>query len=48
MKVLVTGCNGQVGHCLVEQLQGKAEILAVDAQELDITQQQAVNDVVNK
>lgn len=48
MKVLVTGCNGQVGHCLVEQLQGKAEVLAVDAQELDITQQQAVNDVVNK
>lgn len=48
MKVLITGCNGQVGHCLVEQLQGKAEVLAVDAQELDITQQQAVNDVVNK
>ncbi|ASJ97330.1 dTDP-4-dehydrorhamnose reductase [Shewanella marisflavi] len=48
MKVLVTGCNGQVGHFLVEQLQDKAEVLAVDAQELDITQQQAVNDVVNK
>ncbi len=47
MKVLVTGCNGQVGHCLVEQLQGKAEVLAVDAQELDITQQQAVVDTVN-
>ncbi|QDF75868.1 MULTISPECIES: dTDP-4-dehydrorhamnose reductase [Shewanella] len=47
MKVLVTGCNGQVGHCLVEQLQGKAEVLAVDSQELDITQQQMVNDIVN-
>ncbi|MCG9756940.1 dTDP-4-dehydrorhamnose reductase [Shewanella insulae] len=47
MKVLVTGCKGQVGHCLVEQLQGKAEVLAVDAKELDITHEQAVIDTVN-
>lgn len=47
MKVLITGCNGQVGHCLVEQLQGKADVLALDAQELDITQEQVVFDTVN-
>lgn len=42
MKVMITGCNGQVGSCLVEKLTGKAELLAVDYQQLDITQQQAV------
>ena len=32
MKVLITGCNGQVGSCLVNLLQNKAsvEICAVD------------------
>ncbi|QYJ88709.1 dTDP-4-dehydrorhamnose reductase [Shewanella halotolerans] len=47
MKVLVTGSNGQVGHCLVEQLQGNAEVLALGAQELDITKEQDVFDTVN-
>lgn len=42
MKVLITGCNGQVGHCLVSQLHDKAEILAVDKEQLDITDQVAV------
>ncbi|MGG7444972.1 dTDP-4-dehydrorhamnose reductase [Kosakonia oryzendophytica] len=37
MRVLVIGCNGQVGSCLVAQLTGKAEILAVDRNQLDIT-----------
>ncbi len=37
MKVLITGCNGQVGHCLVKQLENKAEILALDVDKLDIT-----------
>lgn len=46
IKVLVTGCNGQVGSCLVKQLQGKAEVLAVDRQQLDITQQQKVINAV--
>lgn len=41
-KILVTGCNGQVGHCLVQQLTGKVELLAVDRNELDITDKQAV------
>lgn len=48
MRVLVTGCYGQVGHCLVEQLAGKAELLAVDRDELDITDEIAVNEVVGK
>lgn len=42
MKVLITGCNGQVGQCLVTQLEGKAEVLAMDRQQLDITEQAAV------
>lgn len=42
MRVMITGCNGQVGSCLVEKLTGKVELLAVDYQQLDITQQQAV------
>lgn len=45
-KFLITGANGQVGHCLTEQLTGKAEILAVDRDELDITDQSAVNKIV--
>ncbi|NGZ15529.1 dTDP-4-dehydrorhamnose reductase [Vibrio aestuarianus] len=47
MKVLITGCNGQVGHCLVKQLQGKAEVLTVDKEQLDITDQAAVVSVVS-
>lgn len=42
MKVLITGCNGQVGHSLVKQLEGKADVLAVDKEQLDITDQAAV------
>ncbi|KJG13753.1 dTDP-4-dehydrorhamnose reductase [Photobacterium iliopiscarium] len=49
MKVLITGCNGQVGSCLVNLLQNKAsvEICAVDRAELDITQQDAVSHYVS-
>lgn len=42
MKVLITGCNGQVGHCLVKQLENKAEILALDVDKLDITNKEQV------
>ncbi|KJF97827.1 dTDP-4-dehydrorhamnose reductase [Photobacterium leiognathi] len=44
MKVLITGSNGQVGSCLVKQLQScpNTEILAVDRNELDITSQSDV------
>ena len=45
-KFLITGAKGQVGHCLTEQLTGKAEILAVDRDELDITDKDAVFNVV--
>ncbi|WP_373778043.1 dTDP-4-dehydrorhamnose reductase [Glaesserella sp.] len=41
-KFLITGAKGQVGHCLVKQLEGKAELLALDRDELDITDKAAV------
>lgn len=46
MKVLITGCNGQVGHCLVKQLENKAEILALDVDKLDITNKDQVFNTV--
>lgn len=45
-KFLITGAKGQVGHCLTTQLTGKAEILAVDRDELDITDRDAVFNIV--
>lgn len=44
MRVLVTGCNGQVGHCLVNELKDNntVELLAVDRAELDITDRDIV------
>ncbi|WP_412486447.1 dTDP-4-dehydrorhamnose reductase [Shewanella chilikensis] len=42
MKVLITGCNGQVGHCLTERLIKQAEVLALDYEGLDITDRDAV------
>ncbi|MGR5488044.1 dTDP-4-dehydrorhamnose reductase [Vibrio alfacsensis] len=48
MRVLVTGCNGQVGHCLVKQLTGRVELLAVDRAELDITNQSEVEALVSE
>ncbi|MBY7919497.1 dTDP-4-dehydrorhamnose reductase [Vibrio fluvialis] len=48
MRVLITGCNGQVGHSLTERLKNKANILALDYQGLDITNREAVlNTVAN-
>ena len=49
MRVLITGCNGQVGHCLTEILSNTENIsslLAVDREELDITDKKAVSDKV--
>ncbi|WP_045500141.1 dTDP-4-dehydrorhamnose reductase [Vibrio hyugaensis] len=48
MRVLVTGCNGQVGYFLTKILTYKenVELLAVDREELDITNQEAVNKTV--
>ncbi|PMO99168.1 dTDP-4-dehydrorhamnose reductase [Vibrio breoganii] len=48
MRVLVIGCNGQVGHCLVQQLTGRVELLAVDRAELDITNQSEVAALVSE
>ncbi|MGR5078509.1 dTDP-4-dehydrorhamnose reductase [Photobacterium swingsii] len=48
MRVLITGCHGQVGYCLTEQL-AKGEnttVLALDKEHLDITNQEAVETTV--
>ncbi|WP_279132477.1 dTDP-4-dehydrorhamnose reductase [Photobacterium phosphoreum] len=49
VKVLIIGSNGQVGSCLVKQLQSCPEIefLAVDRNKLDITSEQDVIKTVN-
>ncbi|MCL1037488.1 dTDP-4-dehydrorhamnose reductase [Shewanella submarina] len=48
MKILVTGCFGQVGRCLVEQLSSVdgVKFIALERDELDITDSNAVTDVV--
>ncbi|CAH6921571.1 dTDP-4-dehydrorhamnose reductase [Vibrio chagasii] len=50
MRVLITGCHGQVGSCLTEQLANNENVtvLALDRQRLDITNQDAVNAVVTE
>lgn len=50
MKILVTGSNGQVGSCVVKLLNQMPEIefLAVDREQLDITDCEAVNKLVNE
>lgn len=47
MKVLITGCNGQVGRCLVELFDLSADVLAVDRSQLDITNKSAVDKLVD-
>jgi dTDP-4-dehydrorhamnose reductase len=49
MKILITGCYGQVGSCLVQQLSELTEVefLAVDRDQLDITDAAAVRQLVN-
>lgn len=49
MKILVTGSNGQVGSALVGLLSVRddVELLAVDRDELDITDQKAVDSLVS-
>jgi dTDP-4-dehydrorhamnose reductase len=50
MRVLITGCYGQVGCSLTEQLARDANtvVLALDRDSLDITNQDAVNAAVTK
>ena len=48
MKVLVTGVNGQLGYEIVKELNNKGytDILAVDKDEMDITNKDMVNNVI--
>ena len=48
MRILITGCHGQVGSSLTEQLANheNTEVLALDREHLDITNQDAVNAAV--
>jgi len=50
MRVLITGCNGQVGHCLTEQLNKKENmaVLALTRDDLDISDANAVEKIVLK
>ncbi|TCJ97983.1 dTDP-4-dehydrorhamnose reductase [Volucribacter psittacicida] len=47
-KFLITGANGQVGSAIIRQLQGKHKYLALDKAKLDITNKQAVIEIVNQ
>ncbi len=47
-KFLITGSNGQVGFQLLKQLSGKADVLALDRDELDITDKEAVFQTVQE
>lgn len=49
MKILITGANGQVGHCLQQQLRNSCwEFVALTRAELDISNAQAVENVVQQ
>lgn len=43
MKVMITGCNGQLGHELLRLAPDNMEISAVDIDDLDLTDQNAVD-----
>jgi dTDP-4-dehydrorhamnose reductase len=47
MRILITGCNGQVGFLLKEMLTSKVELLALTRQELDITNENLVNKAIS-
>lgn len=50
MRVLLTGCNGQVGCCLKKKLSNRADVtlLALDRHELDIANPKAVKATVEE
>ncbi|NRA54155.1 MAG: dTDP-4-dehydrorhamnose reductase [Gammaproteobacteria bacterium] len=50
MRVLITGCRGQVGHSLTDKLskQDNVEVLALGREDLDITVKRAVIQTVQK
>ncbi|MET1253593.1 dTDP-4-dehydrorhamnose reductase [Aliikangiella maris] len=43
MRILLTGCNGQVGFLLKKKLEGKCELLALTRESLDITDEPKIN-----
>ncbi|MFU2059728.1 dTDP-4-dehydrorhamnose reductase [Avibacterium volantium] len=47
-RILVTGSSGQVGQCLVERLKNKVDLLALDRDQLDITDIKAVNHTIKQ
>lgn len=50
MRILITGCNGQLGSCLTEKLSAdpNIKVLALDRAALDITNQEAVKATVTE
>ncbi|CAK2923377.1 dTDP-4-dehydrorhamnose reductase [Vibrio crassostreae] len=50
MRVLITGCYGQVGSCLTQQLvnNGNITVSGLDREHLDITNQEAVSAAVSE
>lgn len=48
MKILITGCQGQVGDCLVQRLNKRndVEVIAYDREELDITNSEQVSSTI--
>ncbi|OCG06227.1 dTDP-4-dehydrorhamnose reductase [Gilliamella apis] len=48
MKVLLTGANGQLGRCFIDKFPIDWILLATDSQQLDITDNLAVNNFINE
>lgn len=46
MKVLLTGCNGQLGRCFQDIFPSEWKLIATDSNELDITEQLAVESFI--
>ena len=42
MKILLTGCDGQLGRCFLDRVPKEWEILATDYKDLDVTSQESV------
>ncbi|HHT5678562.1 TPA: dTDP-4-dehydrorhamnose reductase [Raoultella planticola] len=48
MKILLTGSNGQLGHCFQDRLPHEWDVWATDSSELDITNKDDVLDAVER
>lgn len=46
MKILLTGCHGQVGHALIQHLQGLGEIHAFGREQLDLSRSESIRSVM--